>query len=202
MLPEDEQYLLSRGYTQQMIAYECPKSVPAGRVVIHETELSLPSKGIAFELLSAAQTRFGYHVVLRDHNPKYMNFMNDNLPWIPAVYGTPRDFEIAHKTGELIIVEGLFDRAVFTQLFPNRACIARLSKGMTKKLQNYISRFIKTLYVAYDMDEAGQQGWYSTRKRLHPDVWCTKIEYPAYDPSDLLQKFGSERTKTLLEKQF
>jgi DNA primase len=128
----------------------------------------------------------------------YRFYQHPLLPWLPIVYGTKDDYKLLYETREAILVEGLMDRVVYRRLFPDKACFARLSTGITSSLASFFRIYCKRLFVSFDMDKPGHEGFTKLHKKLGETLSVIKIEYPAHDPNDLWKSRGDKARSLLL----
>ena len=200
LLDTDRDYLTHRGYTSKMLVQESLLSIPPGYNNINNLGIVVPARSVGFKMFSMAGTFYGIQTVV-PYTSDYMTFLSPVHPWIPALYGVYEDYDLMYRTGEAVLVEGIFDRVPFRRLFPERACFARLSKGMTRRLAQLVRRYVQVLYVAYDMDEAGEKGYESTKKYF-PEIDVVKVSYPSKDPNALWMRRGDKATKEIFERSF
>ena len=196
---EDKAYLIQRGYTHEMLSEEAPFSLPPGPGVYDGLAVTAPDDAIGFWLRSMPGTRYGVHMACRT-TKRYQTVKRPNVPWIPVVYGTERDYCLLYEQQQAILVEGLFDRAVFARLFPQYACLARLASNIPWSLVTFLSRYVNRLLVCFDRDQAGEHGIEVLKRRL-PAIPVWTLRYPAPDPNQLWQDLGDTRTQRLLQQE-
>lgn len=195
---EHRTYLLSRGYTEETIKLE-----PVCTIGVDGLP-SLLDKGvdgwIGWGALSMGGARIGVQAK-QSKESTYRWFQAEDASHLPILYTTTEDYTILWETGELILVEGIFDRVAVKRAFPEQAVIARLSKSVAKQLEVFLKRYATRVWLAMDMDEAGQAGAEQAIKRLQDSITTERLTYPARDPADLLQRKGSGAVRELLGTQ-
>ena len=96
------------------------------------------------------------------------------------------------RSGELILCEGYMDVISMHQAgFTN--AVATLGTAITSEHARIISRFAKTVYLAYDSDSAGQNATKKAIEKLSEvgiDAKVIKIE-GAKDPDEYIKKYGA-----------
>jgi len=185
------EYLRSRGYTDEMIDRES----------VYSSQLD-PFKGwIAWKCLSMSGATAG--VQLRNPDTRdYRWIQNEKAPHLPIVYATEEDYALTWETGEVILVEGIFDRAAMRRMLPEKATLARLSKGAAAQLMVLIQRYVKRVWVAFDNDEPGNQAAEKTILALsRVGVEVNKISFPAKDPAELLERVGEGKGRIMIQEQ-
>ncbi len=96
------------------------------------------------------------------------------------------------KSGELIICEGYMDVISMHQAGFSNA-VATLGTAITSEHARMISRYAKTVYLAYDSDSAGQNATNKAIQMLTDvgvDAKVLKIE-GAKDPDEYIKKYGA-----------
>lgn len=131
---------------------------------------------------------------------KYLWLQAEGGEHLPLVYGTDDDYQVLWKTGQVFLVEGIFDRVALKRAFPDRACLARLSKSMSRQLKTFLERYSKRVWVVLDTDEPGEAAAVKAIRALGSER-AARLWYPAKDPADLLLDRGIEKTKRILERQ-
>ncbi len=197
---EHQKYLESRGYTPALMHFETVMSTGPGQAVMIGGKLLFKGQGdgIMWVCRSASGTPIGAQV---KYDNGYRWYQMEGAGYLPIMYATSADYDILYNTGNVTLVEGVFDRIAIKRLFPERAVIARLSKGVGKQLAFFLRRYANTIWTAFDMDEAGQTGTQATKKYL-PGIEIHTLTYPAKDPSKLLETMGDARMKAYLNRQF
>jgi len=95
------------------------------------------------------------------------------------------------------LVEGILDRVAIRRLVPDKAVLARLSKGVGRQMVHSLRRQVSRIWVAFDMDDAGNKGLEQVRQLFEPDVEVIRLVYPAKDPANLLEKYGMRAADNL-----
>lgn len=198
-LTEDhKRYLLSRGYVDQMIEHEPVCTIGAGGLAqLQNREMD---GWIGWESFSMGGARIGVQTK-NSQESAYRWFQAEDAQHLPIIYATVEDYQILWQTGEVILVEGIFDRVAIKRAFPEKAVIARLSKSVAKQLEVFLKRYARTVWLAMDMDEPGREGAEQAVKRLKNGIVVERLTYPAKDPAKLLENKGVEKVRELLEKQ-
>ncbi len=103
------------------------------------------------------------------------------------------------KPGEMIICEGYMDVIAMHQAgFPG--AVATLGTAITSEHARLISRYAKTVYLAYDSDSAGQTATNRAIAMLADvgiEAKVIKLE-GAKDPDEYIKKFGAASFATIL----
>lgn len=148
--------------------------------------------------------------VLDDSKPKYLNSSDTvvfkksrNLFALNfaknAVLGDLENQKSYAKPGELIICEGYMDVIAMHQAgFLN--AVATLGTAITSEHARLISRYAKTVYLAYDSDTAGQNATTKAIKMLTDvgiDAKVLKIQ-GAKDPDEYIRKYGAKSFANIL----
>jgi len=191
-------YLLSRGYVEQMIQAE-----PACTIGALGLSCLVPDSAagwIGWECRSMGGAQIGMQVK-DSENSSYRWFQRVEANHLPIMYAIPEDYRILWKTGEVFVVEGIFDRVAMKRMFPEKATIARLSKSVAKQLVIFLERYARRVWLVMDMDEHGQEGAEQASKRLGGGILTERLMYPAMDPAELLKKKGVHGGREILELQ-
>lgn len=148
--------------------------------------------------------------VLDDSKPKYLNSSDTvvfkksrNLFALNfaknAVLGDLENQKSYAKPGELIICEGYMDVIAMHQAGFSNA-VATLGTAITSEHARLISRYAKTVYLAYDSDTAGQNATTKAIKMLTDvgiDAKVLKIQ-GAKDPDEYIRKYGAKSFANIL----
>ena len=141
--------------------------------------------------------------VLDDSKPKYLNSSDTvvfkksrNLFALNyaknAILGD-KAFENSYtKPGEMIVCEGYMDVIAMHQAGFSGA-VATLGTAITSEHARLISRYAKTVYLAYDSDSAGQTATQKAIQMLYDvgvDAKVLKIS-GAKDPDEYIKKYGA-----------
>jgi hypothetical protein len=183
--PVVESYLESRGYNQPLFEEE------AGEIS------HAPGEDAArFAVRSMAGTLIGYHHAQFDRG-RYRLLVEPETGHLPTFYGSSVDFEMLYDTGEVILVEGVFDRAAIkraTRL--GWAVLARLSKGTGKRQLEFLTRYANKVWLSFDLDRPGLEARATAKKRLVAGgVKVAEIMFPGLDPAHALERVGEPLLK-------
>ncbi len=141
--------------------------------------------------------------VLDDSKPKYLNSSDTvvfkksrNLFALnyakTAILGDAGKETSYTKPGEMIVCEGYMDVIAMHQAGFGGA-VATLGTAITSEHARLISRYAKTVYLAYDSDSAGQTATQKAIQMLYDvgvDAKVLKIE-GAKDPDEYIKKYGA-----------
>ena len=136
---------------------------------------------VGFDCLSPVGTLMAVHcasVGIHD----YMTFYSEESRYYPFFYATMEDWSLMHSEREVIVTEGVFDRIAVKRAVPNYAVVARLTKGISRVMQDYFDIMEMKVWLALDMDKYGMD----TRKKMEKvrsDAVYNSIEFPYKDPS-------------------
>lgn len=185
LLDEHRAYLRSRTYTDELIDREPIES---------DGEL------IRWRCESAAGTHIGDQT-LRPGTHEYRWDQAPQAHHLPIIYGTEEDHEGLFQTGQVILVEGIFDRAAIKRIAPGRACYARLSRGIAKHLLTTLRRYGTTVFLLFDQDGPGRAATEDAERKLSGGPEVHQLRIPAKDPAALLEKVGERRAQGIILPQ-
>jgi DNA primase len=199
LTPTQREYLFGRGYIPLLIEEE-------GVLGVEDNSFfeGKPIRDCAGAIGWPVYSMSGEPVGLQTREleiKKYRFHQLTNTEHLPLVFGTRRDWEILWETGSVILTEGTFDRVAIKRALPYRAVLARMSKGAPNQLRNLIRRYVTTLWLAFDMDEPGQDAAAEAETKLGSQINVYRMTFPAKDPSNLLQAVGLKKTTQILERQ-
>ena len=160
---------------------------------------------IMFPIYNHFNKIIGFAGRVYDNNNKTAKYMNSPETLIynksKILYGMNLNKNIILDSKAVIIVEGYFDLIQLYQAgFKNVLAIS--GTAFTEQHANTISKLCKTIYLAYDGDQAGQQaairaGYIILKNNMEPKI----IQMPVgVDPDDWIQNEGSEPFKKAIEK--
>jgi len=160
---------------------------------------------IMFPIYNHFNKIIGFAGRVYDNNNKTAKYMNSPETIIynksKILYGMNLNKNIILDSKAVIIVEGYFDLIQLYQAgFKNVLAIS--GTAFTEQHANTISKLCKTIYLAYDGDQAGQQaairaGYIILKNNMEPKI----IQMPVgVDPDDWIQNEGSEPFKKAIEK--
>lgn len=136
---------------------------------------------------------FGGRVVLpNDSRPKYYNSKESDIFHKGSIlFGLDLAKHAARKSEVGFLVEGYMDCVAMSQA-GHQATLATLGTACTQNQIKVLSRFLKTLYVIYDADRAGEAAVLKLAKNCWDvEIDLKVIELPAgQDPASFLQDGG------------
>jgi DNA primase len=84
------------------------------------------------------------------------------------------------KSDYIVLTEGVWDALKVAAFgYPS---VASFSASFTEKQGELISEYFNTVYVAFDMDEAGEKGFINVANSLFPIINIYRIKMPKKDP--------------------
>ncbi len=205
-------YLLSQGFTKEEIkeCFLCGISQKGSYYDIFRNRIMIPIIDLNGNIVA-----FGGRV-MDDSKPKYLN--SSDTPVFKkskhlfamnyaksAVMGDKGKDEgvsgaVTDMTGKLIMCEGYMDVIALHQAgFTN--AVATLGTAITGEHARYVSRYAKTVYLAYDSDGAGKN---ATKKAINLlsevgiDAKVINI-VGAKDPDEYIKKYGKAAFARLLD---
>lgn len=190
-------YLISRGYTDDLIAAEEIFGIENNTEI--EGRRILECGGcVGFLARSMSGTPVGVQTrELKEKKYRWHQF--DNVEHLPMLYGSVDDWDLVWHTGSMVITEGPFDRIAVKQALPDRAVFARLTKGISNQMLTLIRRYVNHLWLAFDTDEEGDKAADRSETLLSEDVNIYRLKFPYKDPSEMMEKRGLPALKQHLE---
>lgn len=193
------EYLISRGYTAEMIreerlSFKATGSFEAGPIKCHTITDSVifPVRGLSGKLVALHTAGISIH--------DYRTFYDPARVFAACVYASGADFQILWDTGEVVIVEGVFDRVALKRAFPERAVMARLTKGISRPLTDLFTRLARRVFFCFDMDAPGARATEKAIKLL-PGVHTVVLQISTKDPGQLYEKKGVRGVQSELTRQ-
>ncbi len=197
-------YLLGRFYTEEMIQLEALKWFPAGRHDFQGMEFGTRQDVIAFPCRTMSGALAGLHLAGYGEEKVYEWRQNPKAPFLPICYATGADWRGLWDVGEVILVEGVFDRVAVKRAFPGRAVMARLSKSVAT-IQPLLERYAIRIWDSFDTDEEGEKGSRRLAWRLggsrNRGCQVTRLRTMAKDAGDHAKRYGIEHLRKHLERQ-
>jgi len=175
-----------------------PQSISNQQLNWDGVEFEVFNNRIVFPMFSMSGRLFAVHMV----NPEkkdYKTVIGEGLNFIPCMYATKRDYENLYRSKKAILVEGLFDRAVFSRCLPEYACFARLSTGVTQRIARYFNRYADLVVIGFDSDMAGDKGYKKAERAISSTV--TRLKLPFHDAGDMAEERGIEWSKDYLQRR-
>lgn len=191
--PAHKDYLLGRGYTDAHISREIIFSVGAGESNHQASGISFFTDKplIVFGTRSMSGGLAGLHTACSTEK-QYGWHQHSKKPYLPILYGDNEDFQLLYEKGSMILTEGVFDRIAVKRSLEDHAVFARLSKGVSTILVNFIKRYANRLIFAFDMDDAGKEAVLKAGKALK-GLDMGALLYASHDPADYLKKVGIKK---------
>jgi DNA primase len=211
------EYLLGRGFTKEILeAIGAGAARDAWRDLLEALkgrfpESALLGAGLVLEKNGSHYDRFRNRVVFPIENdggkvvgfgarsldgsePKYLN-----SPETPVyqkgklLYGLSWSKEAFRKEGRALLMEGYLDVAR-ARAHGFHEAVATCGTALTPAHARLLHRFVETVYLAFDGDDAGQK---ATRKSLdlllEEGLAVRVVELPSgHDPDSFLKEFGRE----------
>lgn len=199
LTPEQSAYLLSRGYTEDLLQQEGVFGVKEGDT-FRGKALKDAAGTIAWPVFSMSGEPVG--VQTRElSEKKYRFYQLPNTEHLPLIFGTPADFDLMWSSGKMILAEGAFDRVVVKRALPDYAVFARMSKGAPNQLRSLIRRYVKHFWTMFDNDEPGNEAAEVAEKKLKDLIEVTQLRIPYKDPSMMVERRGIDALKACLAQQ-
>lgn len=104
------------------------------------------------------------------------------------------------RAGEMILCEGYMDVIALHQAGFTGA-VATLGTAVTPEQARLLSRYVKTLYVSYDSDDAGRRADERAIRLMGEvgvEVKILKVNGGAKDPDEYIRKYGAESFRRLM----
>ncbi len=137
--------------------------------------------------------------VLDDSKPKYVN-TSDTLVYKKSSALFALNFAKGSGTDQLILCEGYLDVITLHQAgFTN--AVAGLGTALTDEQVRLISRYCKEVVLSYDNDDAGREATHRALQKFEKtDLTVRSLTMNGgKDPDEIIQKFGAERYRSMLE---
>lgn len=196
-----QEYIYSRGYSDEFLQKEGLVGVwDDDPYKIGNIEGRHKKGDVIFTIKSMSGRLIGFHhASTLGHD--YRTYYDMEHHYIPMVYGDVggEDYDLMWSSKEVILTEGVFDRIAIKRAFPERAVLARLTKGVSPQLMRLFERVVERVWIAFDMDAPGVKSAERTERKLAVDV--VRLEIPYKDPSEFLAKRGLEVLKKHYGKQ-
>lgn len=223
-------YLLSRGYTRSTIAefeigyappgwdslYKELTSAGFPKDILIEAGLIKPKEGSSGEFYDTFRDRimfpiynqmgkvvgFGGRLIKEIENqPKYINSpQSEVFDKSRLLFGLFKGRNVIRSKESVVLVEGYADVVALHQAGIKNA-IASCGTSLTEEQLHQIARYCKTIYIAYDGDEAGQKATERAIQLALPlgfEVLVVKL-IEGEDPDSIVKKFGPKAFNNLLD---
>lgn len=128
----------------------------------------------------------------------YMTYIAD--PRGPVLFGLGQAIDSIWRTEKVFLVEGGFDLFPVQRVLPYT--VATLTARMTNLFARFLKRFVKRVYVGYDLDSTGRDASARIVKTRGSDFEVRVVKYPhvcmsdgkvAKDPGDIWEAWGDTR---------
>jgi hypothetical protein len=199
--PAQLDYLRGRGYADELVQKHGLIGIPSDREKVMGLDLVDQGGFVCWPTFSMAGTLMGLHtrsVVEKKYRWKQV----PGTEHLPICYGQPEDYRLIWDTQECVLVEGIFDWLAMRLAFPERAVLARLSKGAGRQLATFLRRYVRQLWLAFDNDEPGKAGAEKAELSLGGAMAVEILSSPVHDPSKLLEKRGIKGVRSVFQPQF
>jgi hypothetical protein len=199
-------YLNRRGYSLDLVNREGVRAVPAGRHIQAGLAFGCIAPSLVFTCRTMSGALQGLVLASWGEQEKRYEWRPSPARWLPICYAQPDDWEIFYETGEVILVEGVFDRIALKRCAPKRAVIARLSKSVTA-IQWILKRYAKRIWVAFDQDEEGEKGARRLGWRLDSEVRgeravaIRRLTFFGKDPGEHFERYGEGNLRLCVVRQ-
>lgn len=202
MNPRSRNYLLSRGYDEETLLKEELWDVPVGEAEILGVKVFTEVESIAAVCRSMSEQIAAVHTIGVEQKD-YRTYQAPGRAYLPSIYGNQSDRDVLFRSGEMILVEGFFDRIAIKRAFPERAVFARLTKGATGQMVETLQVYCSVLWLGFDQDEYGEKAAVEGEKKLGKmGIRVHRLVFPRKDPGRLLEIEGVAGVRERLEKQF
>lgn len=198
---EQLEYLKSRGYTEQALKDDGGFVVRSEKVELEGVQLKDQEGYVAWPVRAMSGRLIGVQTRSIEEK-KYRWAQHPETHHLPIFFATAKDFQLIWEGGECVIAEGAFDRLAIKLAFPERAVIARLSKGAANQMANWLRRYCTTIWTAFDLDAPGIEATEKTEKKLGKDLTVNVLRFSASDPNKLLERKGVKGVQQELRPQF
>lgn len=135
------------------------------------------------------------------YGPKYLNspesivYNKSNV-----LYGLYENVDYIREKEEVVVVEGYMDLLSLWQV-GLRNVVATLGTALTQKHAKILSKYVKTVYLMFDNDEAGRKASIQAAKLLLSQGITVKyVKYENSKDPDEFSKFGTKTVLDVVEK--
>ena len=125
----------------------------------------------------------------------------------PVLFGLAQAMPHIWRTGEIWLVEGVYDLFVIQRTHPG--VVSTLKAGVPNVLLPLLHRIVDRVVLAFDNDSAGDRGAEFFRKSHGREFDTARVQYPSLkmvdgkttkDPSDLWEVWGADRFGDFLKQ--
>lgn len=134
-----------------------------------------------------------------DEKKDYFKFYIDKAEAYPIFFGVDLAIESIWEKQSVFLVEGLFDIFPLQRLYPNVICTG--TAGVSPNQMTFLQRYVKTVNVAFDQDEYGDQ-FFNKFFRDHRNDFdvINRIQYMGNDLSESWSRLGEDRFVNQFDK--
>ena len=202
---EHEDHLLSRGVARHDLEREgvvtfqppvepCPHMLWTSKYGSH---LDFFEGKVIFPMRTPLGELIGFE--WRDGNLKKKFFVSENETR-PVFLGMPFEMKMLWKLRKVALVEGAISRYVLKRVLP-LPVLGTATANVSEPQLSFLERFADTVFCFFDMDKAGDLGFFSLRKKMRRnDLHLERVRFgvTGEDPADIWDRGGMP----LLEKTF
>jgi DNA primase len=135
------------------------------------------------------------------NSPKYMN--SEETPFFNKrrlLYGLDLAKSAIREKGSVILMEGYMD-VIMAHQFGFGNVVGTMGTALTGEHVQLLKRFVNTVYLALDQDDAGLRAIERSVELLRQnDMKVFVIQMSEKDPADLLQKHGADHFQTAIDQ--
>src|SRR5690625_46043 len=184
------QFLQQKGFHEQLL-------IKAGLLTERDGNLTDPFRGrVIFPIRNhlGRIVAFGGRAIV-DEKPKYLNSPENELFRKGSLIF---NFDLAkneiRKENKVIIFEGYMDVLTSVQAGIKNV-VATLGTALTNNQAKLLRRYVDTVILCFDTDEAGLSGTYHAANVLRQNGCDVKVAYikDQLDPDDFIKRFGREQ---------
>lgn len=155
--PLDRGYLKSRGYTDQLLDQERWFSLPKGQGY-NEFGLVLTMSRPTIAGFCTTPTGVVTALTTLSREEKaYRRYRIDAGEYLPVYYAAGDDFDLLEETGNVFLVEGIFDRVALKRARVSGAVFALQGLGLSERMLNFLKLTSKRVWLMLDQDKPGKE---------------------------------------------
>lgn len=198
-----EQYLKRRGYAPSFLSKEGAQIIKKGSGEVLGERYDLYHDSVMFPVRSMSGELAALHYASVEEGIKdYRTLPSKNGAHLPLIYGTKDDLDLVFTSQEVIMTEGIFDRQAVKLALPEWPVVARLTKGVTGAAKVWTTRYLKRLWVLFDMDGPGtKSSERAVRAGEYDGIEVLRLQIPYKDPGEMYEKRGAADLRKSLMKQ-
>lgn len=200
---EARSYLYSRGVTDEIIekmeltTWSCPNSASPDETFRkrHGTHGGRLQGRIVCPYFSPRGNVVGFEARTFGDRKFISDIRSPSASWNPIFLGMKESMSRIWGSGVVWIVEGVYDLAAMYPIIPETdGLLASLTANLSIAQRRFLERFVRYLFLVYDMDETGKRGIEKVRR------YCERVGIrciPAFyrggkDPGVIWQRGGDE----------